>query len=121
MTTTKKNIALIFGGPSTEHEVSIVSAMNVSKAMDNELFEKTLIGISKEGHWYQIQSDDDFSKIKVIDQEHVLPSFEPITLIREKSKVYILNLKSFKKSVLDASLSCTTRSLRRRWVRSRFF
>ncbi len=44
-------IGIIFGGRSGEHEVSLVSASNVIKALDPEKYEVTLIGITKDGKW----------------------------------------------------------------------
>ena len=48
----KKQLCIIFGGQSSEHEVSCVSAATVVKKLqDNEKYEITLIGITKDGHW----------------------------------------------------------------------
>ena len=47
----KKNIAVIFGGQSTEHEVSCKSAYNVISQIDRSLWNIVLIGITKEGRW----------------------------------------------------------------------
>ncbi len=56
----KIRLALIFGGRSSEHDVSCVSAATVAKALDPEKYEITFIGITKEGHWYLVE---DFDKI----------------------------------------------------------
>ena len=45
-------LALLFGGRSAEHEVSLESARNIYEALDKERFEVTLIGIAKDGQWY---------------------------------------------------------------------
>lgn len=47
----KKKIAVIFGGRSTEHEVSRVSAYSIIKNLDTTLYEVVPIGITTEGHW----------------------------------------------------------------------
>lgn len=47
----KIRIGIIFGGRSGEHEVSLVSASNVIKALDADRYEPTLIGITKDGKW----------------------------------------------------------------------
>ena len=47
----KIKIGIIFGGRSGEHEVSLVSATNVIKALDKERYESVLIGITKDGKW----------------------------------------------------------------------
>lgn len=50
----KLNIALLFGGRSAEHEVSVNSARNIAAALDKNKFNLVLIGISKTGSWYQL-------------------------------------------------------------------
>jgi D-alanine-D-alanine ligase len=47
----KIRLGLIFGGRSAEHEVSIMSARSVLKAIDREKYDVTLIGITKQGKW----------------------------------------------------------------------
>jgi D-alanine-D-alanine ligase len=47
----KLNVAILFGGRSGEHEVSIVSAMSVFTALDKLKYNVTLIGIDKQGRW----------------------------------------------------------------------
>lgn len=46
-------LAVIFGGVSTEHEVSIISGMSVIKNLDKEKYEIKPIYIDKEGKWYE--------------------------------------------------------------------
>lgn len=48
----KLRVAVLFGGRSAEHEVSIVSARNIVAALDKEKYEVVLIGIDKQGHWH---------------------------------------------------------------------
>lgn len=47
----KKRIAVIFGGQSSEHEVSRVSAESVLKNIDREKYEVEMLGITKDGRW----------------------------------------------------------------------
>jgi D-alanine-D-alanine ligase len=51
MTTRKIRVAVLFGGKSAEHEVSLQSARNVIEALDKEKYEVVPIGIDKEGRW----------------------------------------------------------------------
>ncbi len=44
-------MGIIFGGRSGEHEVSLLSAASVIKALDRTRFEPVAIGISKDGRW----------------------------------------------------------------------
>ncbi|MFZ1100350.1 MAG: D-alanine--D-alanine ligase family protein [Steroidobacteraceae bacterium] len=47
----KIRVAILFGGQSAEHEISILSARNVLAALDRSRFEPILIGIDKAGRW----------------------------------------------------------------------
>lgn len=47
----KLKLAIIFGGRSAEHEVSIISARNILKAIDKNKYDITLVGIDKIGNW----------------------------------------------------------------------
>lgn len=44
-------VFVVFGGRSSEHEVSLKSAKSVMTAIDRERFEVVPIGITKEGRW----------------------------------------------------------------------
>ena len=47
----KKKIAVLFGGQSSEHVVSCMSAANVIEQIDTLKYDMVLIGITEEGHW----------------------------------------------------------------------
>ncbi len=47
----KISLALLFGGRSCEHQVSVVSARSVLDAIDLDRYQTTLIGISLSGKW----------------------------------------------------------------------
>jgi len=48
----KNRIAIIFGGNSTEYEVSLKSAFSVLENIDTAKFDIVPIGITKNGEWY---------------------------------------------------------------------
>lgn len=52
----KKIIAVLFGGQSSEHEVSCMSAANIISNINKEYYEMILIGITKEGKWLKVNS-----------------------------------------------------------------
>ncbi|SFQ45860.1 D-alanine-D-alanine ligase [Lachnospiraceae bacterium XBB1006] len=54
-----KNLMLVFGGQSSEHEVSCVSATTIAKAIDKEKYQVYLVGITKEGNWLLVDSIED--------------------------------------------------------------
>lgn len=48
----KKNVCVIFGGQSSEHEVSLVSSSFVMKNVDPEKYNLYPVGITKRGEWF---------------------------------------------------------------------
>lgn len=53
----KIRIALICGGKSAEHEVSLVSAGNIMAAIDARRYEVVLIGIDTQGRWKLLETE----------------------------------------------------------------
>jgi D-alanine-D-alanine ligase len=47
----KLRVGILFGGRSGEHEVSLLSAGSILKAIDRKKFDVVPIGITKAGHW----------------------------------------------------------------------
>ncbi|MDO5771763.1 MAG: D-alanine--D-alanine ligase family protein [Bacteroidales bacterium] len=48
----KTNIGVFFGGRSTEHEISVISASQAMHAINRDKYDVTPIYISKQGKWY---------------------------------------------------------------------
>ena len=48
----KTNIGVFFGGRSTEHEISVISASQAMHAINRDKYNVTPIYISKQGKWY---------------------------------------------------------------------
>src|SRR5215472_17358824 len=48
----KLRVAVLFGGRSSEHEISLRSALTVMSAMDPDKYEIVPIGIGHDGRWY---------------------------------------------------------------------
>lgn len=51
----KRNVGILFGGQSAEHEVSCRSAKFIYESIDREKFSPFLIGIDKQGHYYHLE------------------------------------------------------------------
>jgi len=51
------NIAIIFGGVSSEHEVSLQSAYSVIENLDRQTFNPILVGITPEGEWFRFKGN----------------------------------------------------------------
>lgn len=65
--TDKIRVAVLFGGRSAEHEVSLRSAANVIQNLDKSHFDVVPIGIDKLGNWFM---DDDIF-VKSIEKQTV--------------------------------------------------
>ncbi len=48
----KLRVGIVFGGKSSEHEVSLQSAKNIVDAIDKTKFDVVLLGIDKQGQWH---------------------------------------------------------------------
>lgn len=53
---TRKRVAILYGGRSVEHAVSINSARNIFEHIDRQKFEPVAVGISTKGAWYLTSS-----------------------------------------------------------------
>lgn len=55
-------VAVIYGGKSSEHEVSLVSATSVVRNINREKYSIELIGITKDGRWFY-QSHEELDRV----------------------------------------------------------
>ncbi len=53
----RTRVAILFGGKSAEHDVSLMSARNVDRAIDREKYDVVLIGITRQGKWLLIDGE----------------------------------------------------------------
>ena len=60
MNAKRRNVAIICGGRSSEHEISCISAKGVMSAIDLQLFNPILIGITKSGQWRLLKEISEF-------------------------------------------------------------
>ena len=71
----KTKLGLIFGGMSTENEVSVMSANSILKNLDKKKYEIFPIYISKNGEWYQY---DNLENIEINEDMHYLNKIENV-------------------------------------------
>lgn len=55
----KITLGVLFGGVSSEHDISTVSAKGILSAIDKEKYNLVLLGITKEGRWFLFDDDID--------------------------------------------------------------
>ncbi|MDP3043053.1 MAG: D-alanine--D-alanine ligase family protein [bacterium] len=84
----KIDIALIFGGKSAEHEVSIVSAQNIAKTINRKKYNLTYVGINKSGQWLLIGEQEMFS-LKSISSQEKTPSEKAVIPYTRNNKFYL--------------------------------
>lgn len=53
----KKVVAVLFGGKSSEYEISLMSASSIIKNLDRGKYDVINIGIGKEGGWFRYHGD----------------------------------------------------------------
>lgn len=62
---TKKRVAIVFGGRSSEHGISCVSGGNVLGAIDRDRFDVVAIGIGRDGGWRLVP--DEPERYRIVD------------------------------------------------------
>ncbi|HEX2931875.1 MAG TPA: D-alanine--D-alanine ligase [Candidatus Binatia bacterium] len=86
----KLRVALLFGGKSAEHEISLISARNIVESMDKKKYDIVAIGIDKQGRWHLDQGarllrGQEQSKVEFRDKENiaaVLPGKNATPMVR---------------------------------------
>ncbi|MFL6271744.1 MAG: D-alanine--D-alanine ligase family protein [Actinomycetes bacterium] len=69
----RTRLAILYGGRSAEHQVSVVSARSVMEALDPDRFEVVPIAITREGAWLL----PDRSPLELTASDGAMPEVEP--------------------------------------------
>ena len=94
----KLTVAVVFGGQSSEHDISCLSGATIMKALNPEKYDVVLIGITKDGRWLLTDSIADVesgawreSKVQAIispdEQDHGLILLENGAVRKQKVDV----------------------------------
>jgi len=115
----KKRVAVIFGGQSSEHEVSRASAESVLKNINNDKYDVVVVGITKEGRW--LAYDGPVEKLrsgewqaiaerkallrqqegKAYELKHAIDSHESGDFNNIESQKSLVNVKSSARGILE--------------------
>ncbi len=90
----KIRIAILFGGKSAEHEISLLSARNIVEAVDKEKYEPVLIGIDKKGCWYLVDASELYACTDSSTLKSLPATSTPLALAFGEKKGQLINLAS---------------------------
>ena len=79
-----KKVGIIIGGKSVEHEVSIITGLQVFENIDKDIYEPKIIYIQKDGKWLvgdSLHDINNYKKKNFDDAYEVLPGFKNEKLI----------------------------------------
>lgn len=80
----KTRLGLVYGGKSAEHNVSLQTALAVTKALDTEKFDIHPIYITEKGEWVRgPQLTEPVSNVKMLQFEQTGQTFSPAVLNRD--------------------------------------
>ncbi|NTV45835.1 MAG: D-alanine--D-alanine ligase [Chlorobiales bacterium] len=101
----KLKVAILFGGRSGEHEISIVSARSVASALDKKKYQFLPIYITKDGHWL---SPDISQKVLSTDFEALIKSQSTTEIQKIEHEILKLSKTNrfsfdFKKEKIDVA------------------
>jgi D-alanine-D-alanine ligase len=70
----RKNILIMFGGQSSEHEVSVISGLQILENIDKDLFNPIVIYITKKGEFKYVK--DLLTRKEFLSKKHISVHFE---------------------------------------------
>ncbi len=91
----KTNIGVFFGGRSTEHEISVISASQAMHAINRDKYDVTPVYISKEGKWYTGDALFEISNYRDIpallskcEEVYMIPVYGDYNLYKKKHSMF---------------------------------
>ena len=94
----KLRIGVIFGGESVEHEVSIISAVQAMKSLDEEKYEIIPIYIGKDREWYTGKLLKD---IEIYSDLDLMKKYATNVVLCNKGDKFVLIKKNGIKRIID--------------------
>lgn len=85
----KLNVAVIFGGKSTEHEVSVISALQTIENLDKDKYNVLPLYMTKSGDFYYSEKNLLSETKNFKDMHKLLAECENVSFIKEKNNTYI--------------------------------
>ena len=100
----KLRVGVIFGGESVEHEVSVITAIQAMKALDEEKYEIIPLYITKDREWY---TGDMLKDIEVYQDFELIKKYSDNVVLYYKNGSYVLQKKKglFKNVVKEIDIA----------------
>lgn len=83
----KPTLCVIFGGKSSEYEVSLRSAYGVITHIDNEKYELVRLGITRRGEWYIFEGENE----EILKDEWHFGAIVPVTFDLSNGHLIVLD------------------------------
>ena len=101
----KLSVACLFGGNSTEYEVSCRSFYSVLKNIDEEKFNIIKVGIDRGGVWYIYEGEDaKIAELDWIDDSENLYPCAIMPKLKKDERVYLYKIMTHEKIAIDVIL-----------------
>ena len=96
-----KKVLVIFGGASSEHDVSVVSANSVIKNIPDDKYETVMLGITKDGQWFKYTGDPELliNDIWAEDTDNCTPAM--ISPNRKDHSILVFTKNGVEKEYID--------------------
>ena len=91
-----KHVAIVCGGPSAEHEVSLRSALNIANAMDTSKYHLLLLGIDKQGQWLQFSDTQQLAECA--NKGKLSDNLTPVVLLPQGANSVLMQLNQASKT-----------------------
>jgi D-alanine-D-alanine ligase len=91
----KTRIAIIFGGRSAEHEISLLSAANILQAIDKDKYEIFLIGVDRQGRWYLNQEAHNLLEDNVYHMPLLVEESDEVALVPGQGGAQLFNITKY--------------------------
>jgi D-alanine-D-alanine ligase len=90
----KIKIAVVYGGPSNEHKVSLRSAKSIVEALQDDKYEVIPVGITKDMRWIHNSKEHFLENIEDINNLRINEHGEEVVLLRKLGKKGLFSLNN---------------------------
>ena len=90
-TTMKIKVALLFGGKSTEHDISVISALQAKNSLDTEKYDIFPVYITRQNEMYYGDNTGDIKAYRDIDA--LIKGSKKVAFVRDGERVFLTYVK----------------------------